>query len=48
MNLLSKNSSLEESINKLKAVLVDVGIETTFSQEKHPLKNCPTLHFYVN
>ena len=57
MNLLSKNSSLEESINKLKAVLVDVGIETTFSQEKHPLKNCFSVnlasteapnHIYTN
>lgn len=40
MNLLSKNSPVEQSISKMKAVLKDVGCEATFSQEKHPLKNC--------
>ena len=57
MNLLSKNSPLEESILKMKAVLKDVGVETTFSQEKHPLKNCYSVnlasteapnHIYTN
>lgn len=40
MNLLSKNAPLEESLRKMRAVLADVGCETTFSQEKHPLENC--------
>ncbi|MFW3441833.1 YcaO-like family protein [Aliarcobacter butzleri] len=40
MNLLSKNSPVEESILKMKAVLNDVGCEASFSQEKNPLKNC--------
>ncbi|QOY54749.1 YcaO-like family protein [Candidatus Sulfurimonas marisnigri] len=40
MNLLSKNAPLEESIKKMRAVLADVGCETTFSQEKHPLEYC--------
>jgi hypothetical protein len=32
MNLLSKSSSLEESIKKMEAVLVDVGCEAKFSK----------------
>lgn len=40
MNLLSKNSPVEESILKMQNILKDVGCEATFSQEKHPLKNC--------
>lgn len=40
MNLLSKNASLEQSILKMQNILKDVGCEVTFSQEKHPLKNC--------
>ncbi len=44
MNLLSKNSSLEESITKMKAVLADVGSQTTFCVEKHPLKNCYSVN----
>lgn len=40
MNILSKSAPLEESIRKMRAVLADVGCETTFSQEKHPLQNC--------
>lgn len=37
MNLLSKNSPVEESILKMKAVLNDVGCEASFSQEKNLL-----------
>ena len=40
MNLQSKNLPVEESIKKMKAVLKDVGCQTTFEQEKHPLENC--------
>ena len=40
MKLLSKNAPLEESIEKMKAVLADVGCKTTFSHEKHPLEHC--------
>jgi ribosomal protein S12 methylthiotransferase accessory factor len=40
MNLQSKNLPVEESIKKMKAVLEDVGCQTTFEQEKHPLENC--------
>jgi len=40
MYLLSKESPLEESIVKMKAVLSDVGCKTTFSHEKNPLQNC--------
>ena len=44
MNLLSKESPLEVSIAKMRAVLADVGCETTFSQEKHPLSNCYSIN----
>ncbi|MBU0474356.1 MAG: YcaO-like family protein [Bacteroidetes bacterium] len=44
MNLLSKDAPLEESIRKMKAVLTDVGCETTFSHEKHPLENCYSVN----
>lgn len=40
MNLVSKNLPVEESIQKMKAVLESVQCETTFSQEKNPLRNC--------
>lgn len=44
MNLLSKSAPLEESIAKMQAVLADVGCQTTFSQEKHPLSNCYSVN----
>ncbi|WP_373035481.1 YcaO-like family protein [Sulfurimonas sp.] len=44
MNLLSKNAPLEESIAKMRAVLSDVGCETIFSQQKHPLQNCYSVN----
>ena len=44
MNLLSKNSSLEESITKMRAVLADMDLQTTFSIEKHPLQNCYSVN----
>ncbi|MDF1879336.1 YcaO-like family protein [Sulfurimonas sp. SAG-AH-194-C20] len=40
MRLLSKDASLEVSLKKMKSTLEEVGCETTFSQEKHPLSNC--------
>lgn len=40
MDLLSKNAPLEESIERMKAVLADVGCKTAFSHEKHPLEHC--------
>ncbi len=48
MNLLSKNSPVEQSINKMKAVLKDVGCEASFSQEKHPLENCFSVNLASN
>lgn len=40
VRLLSKDASLEESLKKMKSTLAEVGCETTFSSEKHPLANC--------
>lgn len=48
MNLLSKNSPVEQSINKMKEVLKDVGCEASFSQEKHPLENCYSVNLASN
>ena len=48
MNLLSKNSPVEQSINKMKEVLKDVGCEASFSQEKHPLENCFSVNLASN
>ena len=44
MYLLSKDAPLEESISNMKAALADVGCETTFSHEKHPLENCYSVN----
>jgi len=44
MKLLSKDAPLEISINKMKAVLKDVGCETNFSHEKHPLEHCCSVN----
>lgn len=44
MNLLSKNSSLEESITKMRAVLTDMDTQVTFSVEKHPLEHCYSVN----
>lgn len=44
MKLLSKDSPLEESIKKMKKVLLDVGCETIFSQQKHPLESCYSVN----
>lgn len=40
MRLLSKDSSLEESLSKMKASLKRVGCQTKLSTQKHPLSNC--------
>jgi ribosomal protein S12 methylthiotransferase accessory factor len=56
-NFLSKEAPLEESLAMMKTVLADVGCETTFSHEKHPLKHCYSVnlasveapnHIYAN
>lgn len=44
MNLLSKNAPLEESIEKMKSVLADVGCSVVFSHQKHPLSNCYSIN----
>ncbi|MBW2558293.1 MAG: YcaO-like family protein [Deltaproteobacteria bacterium] len=44
MNLVSRSVPLEESIAKMKAVLADVGCETIFSHEKHPLEHCYSVN----
>lgn len=44
MNFLSKDAPLEDSIRKMEAVLAEVGCETTFSHEKHPLEHCYSVN----
>ncbi|MDX1808989.1 MAG: YcaO-like family protein [Sulfurospirillaceae bacterium] len=44
MNFLSKNAPLKESIKNMQKALKKVKCETTFSQEKHPLKNCYSVN----
>ncbi len=44
MNLLSKTAPLEESIKKMRAVLMDVGCEVVFQKENHPLTNCYSVN----
>jgi len=44
MYLLSKDAPLEASIKNMKVALTDVGCETTFSHEKHPLENCYSVN----
>ena len=57
MNFLSKDAPLEDSIAKMETVLAEVGCETTFSHEKHPLEHCYSVnlasveapnHIYAN
>ena len=43
-NFLSKEAPLEKSLAMMKTVLADVGCETTFSHEKHPLKHCYSVN----
>jgi len=44
MNFLSKDSSLERSIKKMKTVLDDVGCKVIFSETIHPLQNCYSVN----
>lgn len=44
MNLLSKDAPLQDSIKKMQTTLSNVGCETTFSQQKHPLENCYSVN----
>ena len=44
MNLLSKDSPLEESIAQMQAVLTELGCDTTFSHETHPLGHCYSVN----
>lgn len=57
MNFLSKDAPLEDSIAKMKTVLIEVGCKTTFAHEKHPLEHCYSVnlasieapnHIYAN
>ncbi|MDD2356859.1 MAG: YcaO-like family protein [Thiovulaceae bacterium] len=57
MNLLSKTAPLEESIQKMRAVLIDVGCEVVFQEQLHPLTHCYSVnlssteaprHIYAN
>ena len=48
MKILSKNSSLEESQEKMTKTLKDVGSEITFAEEKHPLTNCFSVNLSSN
>ncbi len=48
MKILSKNSSLEESLEKMTQTLKSVGSEITFAQEKHPLTNCYSVNLSSN
>lgn len=57
MNFKSKDAPLKESIAKMQRVLADINCNTTFSQEKHPLKHCYSVnlaseaapnHIYAN
>jgi len=43
-NFLSKEAPLEKSLAMMKTVLADVGCETTFSHEKHPLEHCYSVN----
>jgi ribosomal protein S12 methylthiotransferase accessory factor len=43
MHLISKSSSLEDSINKMEKVLSDFGCMVTYSEEKHPLEHCYSI-----
>ncbi len=44
MNLLSKTAPLEESIEKMLAVLQNVGCEVEFHEHIHPLTNCYSVN----
>mgnify|MGYP002712989460 CR=1 FL=1 len=44
MKLLSKASTLEESIIKMQEVLDNVGCKMHFSPQKHPLENCYSVN----
>lgn len=40
MNLTSKNAPVEVSINRMQAILQEMGCNVTYSHEKHPLNHC--------
>lgn len=44
MKILSKNAPLEESIERMRSVLNDVGCGLKFSAEKHPLQHCYSVN----
>lgn len=48
MKILSKNSSLEDSLEKMTKTLKNVGSEITFAEEKHPLTNCFSVNLSSN
>ncbi|MGB3752102.1 MAG: YcaO-like family protein, partial [Arcobacteraceae bacterium] len=40
MKILSKNSTLEDSLEKMTLALKSVGSDVTLAETKHPLQNC--------
>ena len=48
MKILSKNSSLEDSLEKMTQTLESVGSKITFAEEKHPLTNCFSVNLSSN
>lgn len=48
MKILSKNSSLEDSLEKMTKTLESVGSKVTFAKTKHPLKNCFSVNLSSN
>jgi len=44
MNLVSKNAPLEVSINRMQAILSEMGCDVTYSSEKHPLNHCYSVN----
>lgn len=48
MEILSKNSSLEDSLEKMTKTLESVGSKVTFAKTKHPLKNCFSVNLSSN
>ncbi len=44
LNFLSKDSPLKESIAKMESILAEMGCETTFSHETHPLRHCYSVN----
>lgn len=44
MNLTSKNAPVEVSINRMQAILQEMGCNVIYSHEKHPLNHCYSVN----